>query len=75
MVRMHGDEARLRLIEDGELVYVYGPRRHELAVLRTDDSLAPGAVVARDIAGLRVLELATVVKPDLDADAPRRNLA
>ena len=33
LVRINPVDARRRLLEDGELVWVYGPRRHELAVL------------------------------------------
>ena len=49
LVRLHPTDARRRLLEDGELVWVYGPRRHELAVLVVDDTVNPGNVVARDI--------------------------
>ena len=34
MVRMNPDDARSRLLNDGELAWVYGPRRHELATVR-----------------------------------------
>ena len=33
LVRMRSDEAAERLLNDGELVWVYGPRRQELAPL------------------------------------------
>ena len=65
-VRMNGNEARLRLLADGELVWVHGPRRQELAQLEIDDSLPRGGAVVRDIAGLTVTEIIRVVKPDLD---------
>ena len=65
-VRMNGNEARLRLLADGELVWVYGPRRQELAQLEIDDSLPRGGAVVRDIGGLTVTEIIRVVKPDLD---------
>jgi hypothetical protein len=67
LIRMRGDEARLRLLEDGELVWVYGPRRHELAALRVDDSLPRGAVVVRDILGVAPSEVVRIVKVDADA--------
>ncbi len=63
---MRGDDAAHRLLVDGELVWVYGPRRHELATLRVDDSLPRGDVVLRDIAGASPSEVVRVVKPDLD---------
>ena len=74
LVRMHASEARKRLVEDGELVWVYGPRRHELALLVVDDSVSPGTVVARDILGVAPAEFLRVVKHDFDAGRSTRNL-
>ena len=71
LVRMNGNEARLRLLDDGELVWVKGPRRQELAELEIDDELPRGGAVVRDIAGVAVSEIIRVVKPDLDAAEPR----
>ena len=67
LIRMNADEARLRLLMDGELVWVYGPRRHDLATLRVDNSLPRGGVVVRDIAGVAPSEVVRVVKVDADA--------
>ena len=67
LVRMNADEARLRLLMDGELVWVYGPRRHDLATLEVDDSLPRGGVVVRDITGVAPSEVVRVVKVDTDA--------
>ena len=36
LIRMRGEDARLRLLQDGELVWLYGPRRHELVTVRVD---------------------------------------
>jgi hypothetical protein len=36
-VRIRPNDAKMRLIEDGELVWVYGPRRHELAPVVYDE--------------------------------------
>lgn len=74
LVRLHSDEARKRLVVDGELVWVYGPRRHELAVLVVDDTVNPGNVVARDILGIAPAEIVRVVKHDFDAGRTTRNL-
>ncbi|MDQ3674110.1 MAG: hypothetical protein M3365_07030 [Gemmatimonadota bacterium] len=74
MVRLHPSDARNRLLEDGELVWVYGPRRHELAVLSVDDAVPLGNVVARDILGIAPTERVRVVKPDVDAPRSTRNL-
>ena len=74
VILMNADEARLRLMHHGELVWVYGPRRHELVELRIDDDLARGEVVLRDVAGASPTEVVRVVKAD--TDTPRRdNLA
>lgn len=74
LIRLHPSEARQRLLEDGELVWVYGPRRHELAMLVVDDAVSPGNVVARDILGVAPAERVRVVKHDFDAGRSTRNL-
>jgi hypothetical protein len=68
---MRASDALIRLVEDGELVWVFGPRRHELAELEIDDSIPEGDVVARDIAGLSISEYIRVSKPDLDTPRNR----
>jgi hypothetical protein len=65
-VRMNAHEAALRLLIEGELVYVYGPRRHELAVLRVDPTLPRGGVVVRDVAGVAPSEIVRVRRVDDD---------
>jgi anaerobic selenocysteine-containing dehydrogenase len=64
------DEAERRVLMDGELVWVYGPRRHELATLEIDDDVPRGHVVLRDIVGASPSEVVRIVK--LDTDTPRR---
>lgn len=66
MVRLNADEARQRAIEDGELVWVYGPRRHDLAPAAIDDTIPRGGVVVRDIAGLAPTEIVRLIKVDTD---------
>ncbi len=66
LLRIRPDDARQRLIEDGELVWVYGPRRHELAPVVYDESLPRGGVVVRDLAGLAITEVVRLVKMDID---------
>jgi hypothetical protein len=73
MVRLNSGEAKFRLLQDGELVWVQGPRRHELAELLIDDSLTAGHVALRDVAGVAVSESVTVSKPDLDTPAGKRH--
>jgi anaerobic selenocysteine-containing dehydrogenase len=65
-VRLNTQEAAIRLLVDGELVYIYGPRRHELAVLRVDDTIPRGGVVVRDVAGVAPSEVVRVRKVDDD---------
>ena len=66
VVMINADEARLRKIDDGELVWVYGPRRHDLTAVKVDDSVPRGGVVARDVAGLAVSEIVRLMKVDTD---------
>lgn len=73
MVIMHPTDAQSRLLIDGELAWVYGPRRHELAQVRIDaeGTLPLGSVVLRDVAGASPSEVVRVVKPDLDSRGRR----
>lgn len=73
MVRITSQEARIRLLQDGELVWVAGPRRSELAVLEIDDSVGAGHAVLRDVAGVTVTESITVAKPDTDTPMGKRH--
>lgn len=66
LVRMHPDDARTRLLVDGELAWIYGPRRHELAEVRIDLGMRRGDVVLRDVLGASPSEIVRVIKPDLD---------
>ncbi len=72
-VRLRGDEAALRMLESGEMAWIQGPRRQELATVIIDDAVPKGGVVVRDVAGLAVSEIVTIRKPDLDSP-PRRDL-
>ena len=74
LVRLRGDEAAKRLLTDGEVAWVYGPRRHELATVVIDDQVPRGSVIVRDIAGVAPSEIVRVVKVDLDSPGRRRNL-
>ena len=62
LIRLRPDEAKERSIIAGELVWVYGPRRHELAAVELDDTLPRGGVVVRDLAGLAPTEIVRLVK-------------
>ncbi len=67
LVRMRADDALIRLLTDGELVRVMGPRRSEFATLVIDDTLPRGGVVVRDLAGVSVTEIVRVIKADFDS--------
>jgi len=71
MVVMNPDDARSRLLTDGELAWVYGPRRHELATVRIEPGMRLGDVAVRDITGVAPSEVVRVVKPDLDGRGRR----
>jgi anaerobic selenocysteine-containing dehydrogenase len=66
-IRVRPDDAHLRGIVEGELVWIYGPRRHDLAPVHIDATIPRGGVVVRDIAGVTVSEIVRLVKPNLDA--------
>ena len=75
VVFMHPENARERLLMDGELAWVYGPRRHELATVRVDDDVPFGDVILRDVIGASPSEIVRVIKPDLDSRGRRGALA
>ena len=66
LLRIRPDDAQSRSVDNGELVWVYGPRRHELAPVLYDESLPRGGVVVRDMAGVAVTEIVRLVKMDID---------
>jgi anaerobic selenocysteine-containing dehydrogenase len=70
-IRLRPDDAHLRGIVEGELVWIYGPRRHDLAPVQIDYTIPRGGVVVRDIAGVTVSEIVRIVKPNLDARPDR----
>ncbi|HKO17217.1 MAG TPA: molybdopterin dinucleotide binding domain-containing protein [Gemmatimonadaceae bacterium] len=74
-VFINPEDASFRLLIDGELAWVYGPRRHELATVHIDPELPKGEVVLRDVVGASASEIVRVIKPDLDSRAPRGALA
>ena len=74
-VFIHPENARERLLIDGELAWVYGPRRHELATVIVDDEVPFGDVVLRDVVGASPSEVVRVIKPDRDSRGRRGALA
>jgi anaerobic selenocysteine-containing dehydrogenase len=73
LVRMRSDDAAKRLLTDGEVAWVYGPRRQELATVVIDETVPRGGVIVRDIAGIAPSEIVRVVKVDLDSAGRRRD--
>ena len=72
-ISLNREEASLRLLVDGELVFIQGPRRKELAPVIVDDDVPRGGVIVRDIAGVMVSDVIKLVKPDMDrGPAPAR---
>lgn len=71
VVRLNAGEAAMRMISDGELVYLKGPRRQELVTVVVDDGIPRGAVVVRDVLGVTVTEIVRIVKLNLDEPEPR----
>ena len=69
-VQINSQEAALRMLQGGELVWVNGPRRNEVAELKINDDVPRGGVVARDIVGLSVTDIVRLTK--IDTDLPRR---
>ena len=65
-VFMNPADARERLLNEGELAWVYGPRRHELATVVIRDDQKLGDITLRDVLGAAPSELVRVIKPDLD---------
>lgn len=70
-VFLHPDDARKRLLNEGELAWVYGPRRHELATVLIEEHVKRGDVILRDINGASPSEFVRVIKPDLDSRGRR----
>ena len=70
-IYINPSDARSRLLNEGELAWVYGPRRHELATVILDDEVRVGDVVLRDLVGSSPSELVRVIKPDLDTRGRR----
>jgi hypothetical protein len=68
---MRGAEAALRMLSDGEMAWIQGPRRQEMVTVIIDDAVPRGGVVVRDVGGVAVSEIITLRKPDLDTPARR----
>lgn len=65
-LRLRKTEAALRLLDDHEIAWVYGPRRHELVEIVLDDTVPRGCVIARDVLGVAPSEVIRIVKVGLN---------
>ena len=74
-VRLAPADAEDRLLTNGELAWIHGPRRQELAEVVVDPDVKRGDVVLRDVAGVSPSEVVRVVKPDLDSHTRRGHFA
>jgi anaerobic selenocysteine-containing dehydrogenase len=70
-VFMNEKDARERLLTEGELAWVYGDQRHELATVVLDERVKYGDVVLRDLIVAPPSGNVRVVKPDLDTRGNR----
>src|SRR5260221_11004077 len=71
-VRLNPDDARARLLVDGELAWVQGPRRQELATVVIDLTMKRGDIGLRDVAGAAPPPLVRAAKPAPGSHPPRR---
>ena len=71
MVFMNARNASERILTDGELAWVYGSKRHELATVRIDERVHYGDVILRDLIVSAPSETVRIVKPDLDTRGNR----
>ena len=71
MVFMNAKDASERILTDGELAWVYGAKRHELATVVVDERVRYGDVILRDLIVSAPSEMVRVVKPDLDTRGNR----
>lgn len=74
MIRISPTDAKIRVLSEGELAWVQGPRRNQLAVVVIDESVPDGSVIVRDIAGVTLSERVVVTKPDLDSPPSGRTV-
>ncbi|MEP7383082.1 MAG: molybdopterin dinucleotide binding domain-containing protein [Gemmatimonadota bacterium] len=64
LVTLRAEDAARRLLNEGDLVWVQGPRRQEMARVALDERLPKGGVAVRDIAGIAVSEIVRLVPPE-----------
>lgn len=65
-IRLNAAEARVRMVNAEELVWVYGPRSHNLAAVIIDDAIPRGGIVARDLPGVLTTDVVRLVRINTD---------
>jgi hypothetical protein len=66
LVKLCSSDANLRMVSEGELVWVYGPKRHDLAPVAIDEAVPKGGLVVRDISGIVLTDIVRLVKTTTD---------
>lgn len=66
LVKLCSFDATLRMVSEGELVWVYGPKRHDLAPVTIDETVPKGGLVVRDISGIVLTDIVRLVKTSTD---------
>ena len=65
-IRLNTLEAHMRMVKAEELIWVYGPRSHNLASVIIDDSVPRGGIVARDLPGVLTTDIVRLVRINTD---------
>lgn len=73
LIWMNKEEAVRRMLLDGELVRITGPRRVEFATLMIDNRVKRGEAILRDLIVAAPSELIKVHKPEWDIEPPKRS--
>ncbi len=66
LVTLCSFDAKLRMVSEGELVWVYGPKRHDLAPVMIDDAVPKGGLIVRDISGIVLTDVVRLVRTSTD---------
>jgi hypothetical protein len=66
LVKLCSFDAKLRMVSEGELVWVYGPKRHDLVPLVIDETVPKGGLIVRDIAGIVLTDIVRLVRTNTD---------
>lgn len=65
-ISLNAFEAHVRMVNPEELIWVYGPRSHNLAAVIIDDTIPRGGIVARDLPGVLTTDIVRLVRINTD---------